>query len=313
MQPSVSVLMTAYNQEKYIAQAIESVLSQQTNFPVTLLISDDCSTDQTLHIARQYSNSNRNISILSHPVNVGLAHNFCSAWSQCNSKYIAILEADDFWLSTRKLQTQVDFLESHPAYSMCFTLTNLLDENGSNRHDQWPYHKATKQTLTATDIIRHNLIANCSVMYRASALGLRYILLLDYPWLMSLPHLDIALHILHAIQGPIGYIPKLMATYRMHSGSAFEHLPYEERLSRAAQIYTALADNLCTPYCYEVQQTLILMLQGLALINASNYKVGEAYTCLVKSFELIDSLPLKYRLGAPSLISSEIAHRLKVR
>jgi glycosyltransferase involved in cell wall biosynthesis len=302
--------MTAYNQEKYIAQAIESVLSQQVNFPVTLLISDDCSTDSTLSIAMRYKHSHPDkVRVLTSSSNQGLARNFCSTWIQCDSKYIAILEADDFWCSPRKLQTQVSFLESHPRFSMCFALTNLLDENGSNRHDQWPYHKLTKQTFTATDIIRHNLIANCSVMYRANVLD--SLLASFYPWLLSLSYLDIALHILHAIHGPIGYVPDIMATYRLHNGSSFEYLPYEERLAQSAIVYTALSENLPDPYCYEAQQTLVLMKQGLAFLNASNYRV--AYAHLSDSFELLNSLPFKYKLSGPSLIASEISHRLKAR
>jgi glycosyltransferase involved in cell wall biosynthesis len=114
MQPSplVSVLMTAYNREKYIAEAIESVLaSTYTNFE--LIIVDDCSKDNTVAIARSYEAKDSRVKVYVNENNMGDYPNRNNAASYAKGKYLKYLDSDDL-LYKHSLQVFIDFMESNP-------------------------------------------------------------------------------------------------------------------------------------------------------------------------------------------------------
>ncbi len=90
----VSVIMPAYNAQKYIAKAIESVLCQ--NVPLELFIIDDCSTDHTAEIAGKYVDSGRVI-LLRNERNLGVAESRNIGIRRAVGKYVAFLDADDWW------------------------------------------------------------------------------------------------------------------------------------------------------------------------------------------------------------------------
>jgi glycosyltransferase involved in cell wall biosynthesis len=258
---SVSVCMTTYNQEKYIVEAIESVLTQKTNFPMQLIIGDDCSTDNTLEICKSYTAKYPNMLVLKTVSNVGLAKNLAMVWGKCTGKYIAIIEGDDYWRTQHKLQTQVDFMESHTECSMCFTKAEVFNER-INKINSYPY--STKLEYAVSDIIKYNSIINCSVMYRAG-------LVKELPrWMLELPYCDLALHCLHLLHGTAGYIAKSMAAHRIHDNNMFESRSLADRLTMSTKVYIALANNLPYPYCEQAKQVLALTYQWLALLTVTN-------------------------------------------
>ncbi len=114
-EPVVSAIMITHNHEHYIAQAIEGVLQQKTNFPFELVIGEDCSTDGTREIVLEYQKKHANIiRVITSDHNVGARKNAYRTEKACRGKYIAYCEGDDYWHHPQKLQQQVDYLESHP-------------------------------------------------------------------------------------------------------------------------------------------------------------------------------------------------------
>jgi glycosyltransferase involved in cell wall biosynthesis len=112
--------MVTFNHEKWIAQAIEGVVNQNTSFKYELVIGDDCSTDSTTKVIEAYIQKYPGIiTLVNNPVNVGLAVNFSSLLNKCAGKYIAICEGDDFWTDPGKLEKQVNILESDPTLIIC--------------------------------------------------------------------------------------------------------------------------------------------------------------------------------------------------
>ena len=112
--PLVSVHMITYNHEPYIAKAIEGVLMQETDFPIELIIGEDCSTDRTAEIVIEYQKKHPDIiRVITSDKNVGAHKNGWRAEKACRGKYVAYCEGDDFWIHPKKLQMQVDYLESH--------------------------------------------------------------------------------------------------------------------------------------------------------------------------------------------------------
>lgn len=118
----LTVCLITYNHEKYVAQAIDSILIQKTNFNFKIVIADDCSTDNTRFIIEQYQQKYPDkIQVIFQKRNVGPAQNFIDLISYPKSKYIAYLEGDDFWINENKLQIQFNFLEYNKEFSLVHT------------------------------------------------------------------------------------------------------------------------------------------------------------------------------------------------
>jgi len=134
---TVSVHMITYNHENFIAQAIESIVMQKTKFIFDLIISDDCSTDNTSQIIKKYK---RKYPEIIKPIfrnhNVGSINNFIDTFNYCTGKYIALCEGDDYWIDPYKLQKQVDFLEANPEYGLVHGDCHIYFQG----KDKWLYN-----------------------------------------------------------------------------------------------------------------------------------------------------------------------------
>ena len=130
MEPKVTIVCITYNQEKYIKDAIESFLQQKTSFPFEVIISDDCSTDNTAGIIKEYAQKYPNlIKPIFREENLGVMKNFIDTLSQVKTKYAIVNEGDDYFSDENKLQIQYDFLEKNPQYSACFHPVKIIYEN----------------------------------------------------------------------------------------------------------------------------------------------------------------------------------------
>jgi glycosyltransferase involved in cell wall biosynthesis len=117
--PLVRVNMITYNHEPYIAQAIEGVLMQETDFPIELIIGEDCSTDRTREIVLDYQKKHPDIiRVVTSEHNVGMTKNDLRTNKACRGKYIALCEGDDYWFDPHKLRKQVNFLATNPDYGL---------------------------------------------------------------------------------------------------------------------------------------------------------------------------------------------------
>jgi glycosyltransferase involved in cell wall biosynthesis len=231
--PLVSVLMITYNHEKFIAQAIESVLMQHVNFKYEIVIGDDYSTDGTLGILDQYKRTYPDkIHLLLHDHNLGHAGkmNFISTLNACRGQYIAILEGDDYWTAPNKLQKQVDFLDTHPACAACFHNVNVLYED--QKQATHPFHlEPLKDFFSLEDVVLNFFIPTCSTMFRNQLPN-------PFPeWYYSMPMGDWPLHILNAEHGNYGYLNEILGVYRVHENSMWSSqnpaLMYEKTITAA--------------------------------------------------------------------------------
>lgn len=127
----VSIMMLAYNHEKYIRQALDSVVHQRTNFCFEAMIGEDCSTDRTREIIREYKKEYPDIiKPLFRKSNLGASKNVVSTLRRCNGEYVAFLECDDYWTDMDKLQKQADYLDTHPECSGVMTKAVVVDRYG---------------------------------------------------------------------------------------------------------------------------------------------------------------------------------------
>lgn len=127
----LSVVMTTYNHERYIAQAIESVLRQQTSFRIEIVVGEDCSSDRTRAIVEDYQRMYPEaIRLVTSEENVGWRKNYRRSIAAARGKYIALLDGDDYYTHRKKLQLQVDLLEANPDVGMCYTRSERIDDSG---------------------------------------------------------------------------------------------------------------------------------------------------------------------------------------
>ena len=209
--PKLSVLMVTYNHEKYIRQAVQSALDQVTTFPIEIVIGEDCSTDRTRDILLEMKQAHPNkVRLHLREKNIGPQLNQAATFAACRGEYVAMLEGDDYWTDSSKLQKQVDALEAHPRWSMCFHTTRRVYQDGSREPELYPA-VWDREEATIDDLFHSNFMNTCSIVFRNGLFG-------PLPsWHREISPGDWATSMLNADHGPIGYVPGVMADYRIHS------------------------------------------------------------------------------------------------
>lgn len=164
--PKVTVCVVTYNQEKYIAECLQSLVDQETDFKFEIVVSDDCSTDNTRKIVSDFYERYPGLfRVFLHEENMGALKNFKFVHGQAAGKYVAHMDGDDYALPG-KLQAQADFLDENPECNMVFHRMNFIDGEEyvlsaeiSNRILAYKFYRS--------DIIEFVAIgANSSKMYR---------------------------------------------------------------------------------------------------------------------------------------------------
>src|ERR1700743_1461118 len=127
----LSICVVTYNHEKYIAQALDSFLIQETDFAFQVIVGDDCSTDNTTNILKEYATKYPDIiKPIFREKNIGPMNNSLDVYDHAKTEYVAICDGDDYWTDKNKLQRQVDFLDRNQNFSICFHPTKIVFENG---------------------------------------------------------------------------------------------------------------------------------------------------------------------------------------
>jgi glycosyltransferase involved in cell wall biosynthesis len=231
-RPKLSVIVITYNHSQFLRLTLDSVLAQQVDFDVEVIVSDDCSTDGTQDIIRAYhARYPTQIVPLLHAQNLGGfgKNNTLAALAACRGEYIAALDGDDYWTDPLKLQKQVDFLEKNTNYSACFhnaQITyddDLLPPELVNPSDQKAV--VTDEDMVGTDEIW--FIATSACVFRNGILR-------DYPkWFHESKSGDIPRYVLLAKWGPIGYLNEVMSVYRKNgAGLSFTDSKFDAEYIR---------------------------------------------------------------------------------
>lgn len=210
MEYLVDILMPVYNHEKFLEDALNGVVKQRTNFNFRLLIGEDCSTDNSRLIIERFRNNYPTIIFPAYrQTNLGAHKNGELLFKEMSSKYVAICEGDDYWTDLSKLQKQIDFLEGHTDYAICF---HGVHEMEKDKEPVLCQLTDLPKTYTIEDLASSlNFIHTVSVVFR---LNFR-----EFPdWFNQVPAADYALHMLNASYGKIYYMPEPMGVYRKFTG-----------------------------------------------------------------------------------------------
>ena len=203
----ISACIITYNQQDYIKECLEGAINQVLDYDYEIVIGDDCSTDNTLQICQEYANKYpEKIKLLSRDKNLGMAKNWVNTINECQGKYIAICEGDDYWTDNHKLQKQIDFLEENPECSFCFHKALRFDANDESHNKVYP-ENLRKTVLNAGDFFKIPTIPTASVVFRNG---------IQIPNLIH-SHLDMLLYAALLSKGKAGFIDVQMSFYRLHS------------------------------------------------------------------------------------------------
>ena len=229
----LTIVTTTYNQEKYIQEALDSFISQKTNFPFEILISDDGSTDKTREIIESYKTKYPDIvKPIYRKKNLGPMDNFIETLAEVKSEYVALCDGDDFWTNPKKLQKQVDFLDKNPDFSICFHQTKIFFEEQDGDEQIYPMNIPAETTLDDLICLSNYIPAN-TVVYRWKFANGKESLKDIFP--EDIVPGDYYIHLLHAKEGKIYYMPEVMSSYRRHHEGMWWLNATEETVAEEAQ------------------------------------------------------------------------------
>ncbi|MDF0718780.1 glycosyltransferase [Kaistella sp. PBT33-4] len=236
MNYTVSVVMITYGHEKYIEEAINGVFMQQTDFPVELIIANDCSPDQTDEVVKSLlSRAPENITVryTRHHTNKGMNANFLWAASQATGKYIALCEGDDYWIDPMKLQKQIEFLDAHPDYALSSGYSISIDAHGKILNTPVINSEVKYFSYGIKDILQSSKFETATILFRNNPR-------LTFPdWFYSFGS-DVDSLVLWILKdgGKVHLLNEILSIYRYHPGGATKQDNHQQKL----HYYTTMLD-----------------------------------------------------------------------
>ena len=229
----VSVLFITYNHGRFVGRALDSVLMQR-GVRFELIVSEDCSSDETLDIVRSKLAGHRHSRIMASERNLASNETVLRAIRAAQGRYVSIIDGDDFWTVDDKLARQVQVLDRDSGLSACFHNALILqdDENEVQNVRYTSPHQPSR--IGAKELWRGNPFAIFASMMRRDALNS----IGDW-YVESRPKLftDWPLYLACAERGDLIFIDEPVGVYRMHAGGEFSGLRQREKLLKIASFY----------------------------------------------------------------------------
>jgi len=292
----VSVVVLAYNHEPFLRQALDGVLGQLVDFDYEVIVGEDCSTDQTRRIVRDYEQ--RYPALLKpiyHPHNVGMGANFHACLQACQGQYIALLEGDDYWTSPLKLQRQVAWLDQHPDFTICFHPVLDHYEDGS-RPDAAP-HRFKQDVYTFDDFL-----TPIYTIVSTSATMLRNVRPTWPAWLFTVKPIDFSLVLLYTELGKAKLLPEVMSAYRIHAGGIWSGTPRYLNIKSFLLMYRQLwLHYAATSHGPKLRRHLFDLYLTTANVYANSGLPAEARDLLREALRLE---PARYLTDVPALLGA---------
>ncbi|MDO5138473.1 MAG: glycosyltransferase [Oscillospiraceae bacterium] len=210
----ISVCCMTYNHRNTIAQALDSMLAQKTQYSFEIIVHDDASTDGTAEIVKEYAKDKRIKPILQKSnqyYRCNIAKEYINP--EMSGRYVAICEGDDFWTDCNKLEKQVRYMEEHPECSMTFHAVNRETPEGTHE-----YHPQKTDGKTAIK----DIILGGGMYCPTVSIVVRRDVADDWPRFRDMADVyDYPLQILAALRGEIYYFDDVMGTYRYQSAGSW--------------------------------------------------------------------------------------------
>jgi glycosyltransferase involved in cell wall biosynthesis len=211
-KPLVSVVMITYGHETYIQQAVYSILQQEGHFDLEIIVCDDASPDGTHEIIAEIIKTHPKghlISYFRHTKNIGFNRNFKYALNLASGQFVALCEGDDFWTNPKKLEIQINFLNSYPDYYFCMSLCELKDETTQKISKQDKYEGISfPHQITFENFLNPYILDTNTLVYRNN-LNLKSVAQRGFK--------DIVLYALLLNEGKGVMLGEYLGCYRIHA------------------------------------------------------------------------------------------------
>lgn len=237
--PKLSVHTVTFNQAQFVAKTLDSILMQRASFPYEIVIGDDCSTDGTIEIIREYQRRwPDRIRPVFREKNIGAGRNAADTLEKCRGEYIVCLEGDDYWTDPEKIQLQVEYLDRHPDCALVHHRVEHIAWPSGEIIGEFPPPRYRHERLASRELAMFNFIQTCSVMLRRSCLpsldeSFQELKLGDWP-----------LFVLLSERGAIGYIDRTMAHYRVHGSNSWNNRPADYKIKAMQSMAWYLLDRV---------------------------------------------------------------------
>jgi glycosyltransferase involved in cell wall biosynthesis len=256
----ISVCIITYNHGKFIAQTLESIVNQETEFSFELVIGEDLSSDNTRLICENFAQKYpHKIKLLSSDRRYGMMNNFIRVLRECKGKYVAFCEGDDFWTDKTKLQKQVSFLEKNPEYAICCHDAIFRTNNRNRRNFQWDAPVDSDLTYL---LRKGNYLITLSVVARNRENIVSF--LQKFP---EAPLGDYLFYVSSAQYGKIRFIKERMGVYRVHGGGSWSQLGLQNAFSKTIKVLDFLYDQLESNHQDDLKIQLLGMLEFMVLTS----------------------------------------------
>lgn len=238
--PLVSIRCATFNHENYISNALDGFLKQETNFPFEIIVHDDASTDRTASIIKEYEQKFPNIiKPIYETENQYSKHNGSIRdiiTAACKGKYFAFCEGDDYWTAPCKLQMQINWLESHPDYAMCFHGSKIIKE--LETPCGLKCDSIENRDYSPTELFQEWIVPTASICIKKEALSYP----IKHP--ENILNGDIILIEKAAHSGKVRGLENIMAVYRVHSNGVTYNINHKnERLKKLSKHYKVIKDS----------------------------------------------------------------------
>ncbi len=301
----VTIRCLVYNHEPYIRQCLEGFVMQKTNFTFEAIVHDDASTDGSAAIIKEYAEKYPDIiKPIYETENQYSKHDGSLRRimdSHTRGKYIAYCEGDDYWTDPLKLQKQVDFLEGHPEYTMCFHAAILKWEK--KEHPDSLFYNVEGREYSGPEIFKRWIVATASVVFKASVLhsDIYKKVQQDKRFLYG----DNPLFLSAAKLGRIYGMKDVMSVYRKHEGGAvFFH-----------NIERELKANINDIAVYEVfgKEYRKIAINKICVRNVYNYLLLDREGRACYSYLLADAFKQNCLLAIIYYCYACVKHRKRLR
>lgn len=222
-QPAVTLVCITYNHENYIAEALDSFVSQVTTFPYKVFVGDDCSTDKTPEIIAEYAEKYPDIIVpFLRKTNMGAQRNLVDMCEHATTPYIAFCEGDDYLINPNKLQIQYEYMEKHPKYRACFHNTMIQADPDWYLNSYYKPDKQGRRLIPGSIPGYNKKLKSMKMDYyiqfgpaHTSSMFFRWDYDLEIPeWYYTHIFGDHPMMMLQAGNGRVGFIPEVMSVYR---------------------------------------------------------------------------------------------------
>jgi glycosyltransferase involved in cell wall biosynthesis len=219
----VTVGVVTYNHEKFIRRALESIVNQETvEFDIEVLIFDDCSTDATMSICKEFSDRYLFVKLLPSERNLGIVENGPRMLAHCKGDFICFCDGDDYWTDNRKLMKQVKVFQENVNVDAVYHNVQILRDN---RLAENIYDENQKKFIDFKDLMSGYFMKTCALMMRNRNDLFKSLILKE------LPGDDTSLCFLALEDGGLGYyIDEVMAVYRIHEKGVWSKISSEQKL-----------------------------------------------------------------------------------